>query len=232
MAIEQALTKAAPAAGVARARTLDAVPLQSGDPRGLSLQQIVLGTIIGGFMMGVLTAQLALGEPLWQRNLAYGGFGVLFGLLGAVVIDPLLGVLTGHFAALWICIGVTALAIALSVGALARLLGQVGVPVALVTFLIVGNPSAGASSPTEFLPDFYRAVGPWLPPNADTRMLLGSTYFDAGVLGPALVLAAWVLIPAAVLLAVDRRRGSRRALAYDAAGAAADRAEREPAAIR
>jgi hypothetical protein len=231
MTIEQVLTKAAPKAGVTRPRTVDAVPLQPGDPRGLSLQQIVLGTIIGGFMMGVLTAQLALGEPLWQRGLAYAGFGALFGLLGALVLDPLLGVLTGHFAALWACIGVTALAIALSVGALARLLGQYGLPLALVTFLIVGNPSAGASSPTEFLPGFYRAVGPWLPPNADTRVLLGSTYFDAAVLGPALVLAAWVIVPAAVLVAVDRRHGSRRALAHDAAGAAADRADREPAAI-
>jgi hypothetical protein len=230
MTIEQALTEAAPKAGVARPQTVDAVPLQGGDPRGMSLQQIVLGTIIGGFMMGVLTAQLALGEPLWQRGIAYAGFGALFGLLGALVLDPLLGVLTGHFVVLWICIGVTALAIALPVGALARALGQLGLPLAALTFLIVGNPSAGASAPTEFLPAFYRAVGPWLPPNADTRVLLGSTYFDADVLGPALILAAWVLVPATVLFAVDRRRGSRRALAHDAARSAADRADREPAA--
>jgi hypothetical protein len=57
--------------------------------------------------------------------------------------------------------------------------------------------------------------------------LTGSTYFDASLLQPALVLAAWIVIAAAVLIALDRRRGSRRALAYDAAGAATDRADRE-----
>jgi hypothetical protein len=230
MAIEQALAKAAPQAGVVNPRPVDAVPLQPGDPRGLSLQQIVLGTILGGFLMGVLTAQLALGEPLSRRALAYAGFGALFGLLGALVIDPLLGVLTGHFVAVWVCIGATALAIAVSVGAFARLLGQAGLPVAALAFLILGNPSAGASSPTEFLPALYRAVGPWLPPHAIASALLGSTYFDADLLRPALVLAAWIAIPGAALLIVDRARGSRRALAYDAAGAAADRADREQAA--
>jgi hypothetical protein len=49
-----------------RSEHRDIVPLRSGDPRGLSLQQVVLGTIIAGFMAGVLMAQLALGEPLWR----------------------------------------------------------------------------------------------------------------------------------------------------------------------
>jgi hypothetical protein len=199
---------------------IDAVPLQPGDPKGLSLQQIVLGTIIGGFMMGVLTAQLALGEALWRRVAAYLGFGLAFGLLGALVLDPLLGVLTGHFFVVSACIGVTALAIATSVGALARLLGQPGLPLAALAFLIVGNPSAGASAPTEFLPGFYRAVGPWLPPNADASALLGSTYFDAPLRWPLLVLAAWIVVPGALLIAVDRRRGARPALAHDASRAA------------
>src|SRR3954451_12857509 len=60
MAMQQALTKAAPQVGVTAAKVSDVVPLQPGDPRGMSLQQIALGTIIGGFLMGVLTAQLAL----------------------------------------------------------------------------------------------------------------------------------------------------------------------------
>src|SRR3954452_17575747 len=56
--LQQVLVKAEPGAKVT-----DIAPLQPGDPRGLSLAQIVLGTIIGSFLMGVLTAQLALGEP-------------------------------------------------------------------------------------------------------------------------------------------------------------------------
>jgi hypothetical protein len=224
--LEQVMLQAAPGAKV-----VDAVPLQPGDPRGLSLQQIVLGTIMGAFLMGVLTAQLALGEPLWQRGLAYAGFSVVFGGLAAVVIDPILGVLTGHFAWVWLCTGVTALAIAVTVGALARLLGQLGLPVAALAFLILGNPSAAATSPTEYLPALLRVVGPYLPPNADAAALLGRTYFDAAILRPLLVLAAWIVIPAAVLAGLDRTRGSRHALAHQAAATATDREDRDvPAA--
>jgi hypothetical protein len=227
MTMQQALAKAAPSLGVTEPKVGDVVPLQPGDPRGVSLQQIVLGTIIGGFLMGVLTAQLALGEPLWQRVLAYTGFAAVFGALAAVVLDPLLGVLTGHFAVLWLWVSVTALAISVSVGAFGRLLGQIGIPLAMLLFLILGNPSAGASAPTEFLPGLFRTVGPYLPPNAAASALLGTTYFDADLLRPVLVLAAWIVIPGTVLALVDRRRGSRRALAHDAAGAATDRADRE-----
>jgi hypothetical protein len=225
--LQQALTEAAPKLGVPKPRPVDLVPLQSGDPRGQSLQMIVLGTIIGGFMMGVLTAQLALGESLEARALAYIGFAVAFGLLAALVLDPLIGALTGHFLEIWICVGVTALAIALGVGAFARLLGQPGIPLAMLLFLILGNPSAGASTPAPFLPGLWRTAGPWLPPHAMASALTGSTYFEASLLQPALVLAGWIVVPAALLIALDRRRGSRRALAYDAAGAATDRADRE-----
>jgi hypothetical protein len=219
-AMAQTLTAAASDLGFKQAGIVDAVALQSGDPKGLSLAQIVLGTIIGGFMMGVLTAQLALGEALWRRIAAYLGFGVAFGLLGAVVLDTVLGALTGHFFVLWACIGVTALAISTSVGALARLFGQAGIPIAALVFLIIGNPSAAAAAPTAFLPGFYRTVGPWLPPNADTNTLLGSTYFDATLVRPLLVLAAWIVVPSAILIALDRRRGARPALAHDASRAA------------
>jgi hypothetical protein len=227
MTLEQALATAATAVGVQAPRTRDVAPLKGGDPRGLSLPQIVLGTIIGGFLMGVLTAQLVLGEPLWQRLTAYAGFAVAFGFLAAVVLDPVLGALSGHFALVWLWVSVTSGAIAISVGAAARLLGQAGVPLAMVAFLVLGNPSAGASAPTEFLPGLFRTVGPWLPPNAAASGLLGTTYFDADVLRPGLVLGLWIAAALAVLTIVDRRRGSRRALAYDAAGAATDRADRD-----
>jgi hypothetical protein len=100
----------------------------------------------------VLTAQLALGTPLWQRGLAYVGFATAFGLAGAVVVDPVLEVLTGHFWLVWAWLGATALVIAVAVGALARVAGQAGLPIAMLAFLILGNPSAGANAPTDYLP--------------------------------------------------------------------------------
>ena len=74
----------------------------------------------------------------------------------------------------------------------------------------------------------YRTVGPYLPPNAVAQGLLASTYFEhATIVRPVLVLAAWGLAAAAVIVVLDRTQGSRKALAYAAAGAASGRADRE-----
>jgi hypothetical protein len=222
-AIQQALTQAGKPLGVAKAPTpRDVVPLQKGDPRGVSLQQIVLGTIIGGFMMGVFSAQLALNEPLRVRLLTYLGFGLAFGALAALIVGPLIGVLTGHTFWVILWLGAAAFAMATTVGALARVLGQLGILAGVLLLLILGNPSAGASSPTEFLPGLYRTLGPYLPPNAAANGLLGTTYFDANVVRPGLVLGLWALLAVVTQYAVDRIRGRRAPLAYAAAAAAAE----------
>jgi hypothetical protein len=206
--------------------TQDIAPLADGDPNGTALQYIVLGTILGGFLTGVLMAQLALGAPLWQRGFAYSFFAAAFGLLVAVVTGALQVLPDGSFLSAWVWSGATAMTIAVVVGALARLVGQLGIPLAMLAFLILGNPSSGASVPTGFQPWLFRTVGPFLPPNAFASGLSGTTYFAANVLRPVLVLGGWLLLAAGLLAVLDRSRGSRRALAYDAAGAADDREDR------
>jgi hypothetical protein len=221
--IQQALTQAARPLGISGTpKASDVVPLQGGDPVGLSLQQVVLGTIIGGFMMGVLSAQLALNEPLRVRVPIRMGFGLVFGGLAALILDPVTGVLTGHFLWVWLWLAVAAWAISTTVAALADLLGQLGILVAVMLMLVIGNPSAAANLPVQFLPGFYRVLGPYLPPNAAAGGLLGTTYFDASVVRPAVVLGVWGLGALIVLYVSERVRGRRQPLAYAAAAAAAD----------
>jgi hypothetical protein len=223
--IQTALTQAAQPLGLPQPQAKDVVPLQTGDPLGVSLQQVVLGTIMGGFLVGVLSAQLALNEPLKVRIPVRIGFGVVFGALAALVLGPVTGVLTGHFLWCWLWLGVAAWVISSTVAALADVLGQPGVLVGFVVLLVVGNPSAAANGPTEFLPGFFRVVGPYLPPNAAAAGLLGTTYFDASVLRPALVLGGWGACALLTIVTWERRRGRRQPLAYAAAGAAADRSD-------
>ena len=205
---------------------VDVVSLAEGDPNGNALAQLVLGTILGGFFTGVLMAQLALGSPLWQRGIAYAAFALAFGVLGATVASGF-GILPpGSFFATWAWMAATALTISVGVGAFARVAGQAGLPLAMLFFLILGNPSSGATVPADYQPWLFRTVGPYLPPNAFASGLSGTTYFDADVLRPVLVLAAWLLITGFVLVFLDRTRGSRRALAHDAAGAADEREDR------
>jgi hypothetical protein len=220
--IQKALTKAATPLGLPAPRVSDVVPLQPGDPVGLSLQQVVLGTIMGGFLAGVLSAQLALSEPLRVRVPVRMAFGVAFGGLAAVLVGPVLGVLTGAFLWTWLWLAVAAWVISAIVAALADVAGQLGLLIAFLLLLVLGNPSAGGNGPTEFLPWLHRTVGPYLPPNAAASGLLGTAYFDADVTRPALVLAAWGGLALLTMIVWERRRGRRPPLAYAAAGAAAD----------
>lgn len=221
--VRQALTRASAAVGErAVPHVHDAVPLGRTDVRGLGLQQVLLGTVLGGFLMGVVSSELTLDEELDVRLVAFACFAILFGGLSALILDQLTGALAGDFLAIWVWVGVTAFVVSTGVAAAARLVGQAGIPVAMALFLVLGNPSSGASAPTAFLPGLFRAVGPWLPPNAEANGLLGSTYFDAGVLREALVLALWALLAVAILVVLDSTRGPRSPLAYGAAAAAAD----------
>jgi hypothetical protein len=148
-------------------------------------------------------------------------FGAVFGGLAALLLGPVIGALTGHFLWSWLWLGAAAWVISSVVAAFADLFGQLGVLLGILVMLIVGNPSAAANMPSEFLPGFYRVVGPYLPPNAAASGLLGTTYFDANVLRPALVLGGWGLLSLVSLSAVERIRGRRMPLAYAAAAAAA-----------
>jgi hypothetical protein len=204
----------------------DVVALAKGDPNGNALAQVVLGTIIGGFLTGVLMAQLALGSPLWQRGLAYVAFALTFGLLGATVASGFSVVPPGSFFVVWVWMAATACTISVGVGAFARAAGQAGIPLAMLCFLIIGNPSSGATVVTDYQPWLFRTLGPYLPPNALASGVVGTTYFDANVLRPLLVLGGWLLAGALALAVLDRSRGSRRALAYDAAEAADEREDR------
>ena len=117
-------------------------------------------------------------------------------------------------------------AVAFAAAALQRLLGPAGTVVVVVTFVIFGAPAAGGTIPGPFLPGFWSTIGPFLPPGAATTAIRNTIYFDGNALGhPLLVLAAYLSVGAAVVLAV-RGRGAADELeaevdAEAAAGASA-----------
>jgi hypothetical protein len=204
--VRDALRRAALALGLTLGpEPFDVVPFQRGDPRGVSLQQIVLGTIVAGFLMGVLSVQLAVGERSGRRLLATAAFAILFGLLAAVIVDPLLGVVVDHFGWVWLWLAAGAFTIAAVACACTTALGPPGIGLAAVLVLIVGNPSAGAAVPPKFLPALFRAAGPLLPPGATTEGMLRTAFFDAPLAGPVLVLAGWSLVATATLWVAARR---------------------------
>lgn len=100
--------------------------------------------------------------------------------------------------------------------ALRALTGIVGIGTAVLIVVIAGTPSAGGVFPLPMLPDFWRAIGPALPPGAGTWMARSITCFDGNaVTRPLLVPAAWAVADTLVTLLMALRKPD------DAAGARA-----------
>ncbi len=185
----------------------DIVPLQSGDARGLTGFYLVIGWIVGGYLVAALLAMSKGARPATTRRaliriLAMIPYAIFSGLGGAIIVGPVLGALTGHFAALWaigtlIVFGAATVTMALQV-----LLGVLGIGAAVLLFVVLGNPSAGGAYQTPLLPPFWRAISSALPSGAGTDTVRRIVYFGAdGIGGHVTVLALWAAVGIVVTLA-------------------------------
>ncbi len=196
-AVEQLFTVAAQQHG----RTLtvqDLVPLNPGDARGLSGFYLVIGWAVGGYlfaaMLGVAKGSrpATLPRAVWRLG-ATVPYALASGLGGAVIAEPVLHALGGHF---WSVAGIGVL-VTLSAAtvtiALQTLFGVIGIGLTVVIFVILGNPSAGGAYQAPLLPPFWRAISSYLPNGAGTEAIRRIVYFDGhAVTQPIVVLAVWI----------------------------------------
>jgi hypothetical protein len=196
----------------------DVVPLAPGDAEGLSSFYLAVGWCVGGYLVASLLGISAGTRPANVRR-AIIRLGALLvysaaaGLGGALIAGPILGALPGRIVALWgvgtmVVFGVGAMTMALEC-----FFDVIGIGVAVLLFVILGNPSAGGVFPPPLMPPFWRAIGPWLPNGAGTDLNRSVAYFDGSdVLRPLLVLSAWIVVGVALtLVASVLRPGGGRA---------------------
>jgi len=185
----------------------DAVPLDPGDARGLSGFYLVIGWAVGGYlfaaMLGVAKGSrpATLPRAVWRLG-ATVPYALASGLGGAVIAEPVLGALSGHF---WPVAGIGVL-VTLSAAtvtiALQTLFGVIGIGLTVVIFVILGNPSAGGAYQAPLLPPFWRAISGYLPNGAGTEAVRRIVYFEAhGVMQNIAVLLVWIAAAVAVTLA-------------------------------
>jgi hypothetical protein len=189
----------------------DVVPASAGDARGLTAFYLTVGWVVGGYLVASILAISAGGRPANIRRArvrlgALAAYSVLSGIGGAIIVGPVLGALTGSF---WPTAGFGAL-IVFGVGAftmaIQSLTGIVGIGIAVLLFVILGNPSAGGAYPAPLLPPFWRAIGAWIPTGAGTSGVRGIVYFGgSGIVEPVLVTLGYALAGALVLLLVAFR---------------------------
>ncbi|MGG8405827.1 DUF3533 domain-containing protein [Streptomyces sp. 12297] len=208
--LSQALEEVVKAAEATRQRTVtvtDVAPADRGDARGLSSFYLVVGWCVGGYLCAAILAISAGARPANPARavIRLGAllvYALVAGLLGAVIAGPVLGALPGSIWALW---GLGALVV-FAVGAITLafqgLAGVVGIGLAILLVVVLGNPSAGGAYPYPLLPPFWREIGPALPPGAGTYAARSIAYFRGNDAGPSmLILAGWAALGAAVTLA-------------------------------
>jgi hypothetical protein len=206
-------------------RVKELAPLPAADANGLAGFYAVVSWMVGGYFGATLLGLV--GSPLLRtRRVALqrlGGilaFGVVSGLLSALLLQEVIGVLEpAPFLQLAGIGALCVVAVGASTIAFQALLGIAGTGLAVLLFVVLGNPSSGGPYSPELLPGFWRAIGEWLPPGAGTTALRNVTYFDGNATsGALLVLAVWALAGAVVAVL----RGGR--------GVGTDRAEGEAVA--
>lgn len=186
--------------------TQDLVPLQAHDARGLTGFYLVIGWMVGGYLVASLLGVAGGARPANTRRAAIRlgslvPYAIVSGLGGAIIVDPVLGALTGHFMALWWIGALIVFASAAATTALQVLFGIVGIGLAVLLFVVLGNPSAGGAFQLHLLPPFWRAIGYILPTGAGTDAVRRIVYFGgAGIGGHVLTLALWAVIGTAVAL--------------------------------
>jgi hypothetical protein len=197
-AVAQQLTHAA---GETGATVEDVVPA---GPQAPALASSVLPLVIAGLLVGVVAA-LASSRGLGRAGLVVAG-SALTGLGATAIVQGWLDVIEGDWVVNAGVLSLTVLAIAASLAGLYAVVGRVGLAIAALTMVFVGNPFSGVGSAPELLPDPAGAIGQLLPPGAGGNLLRSTGFFDgAGGAGPLTVLAIWAAAGLAFLLAAELR---------------------------
>ena len=189
----------------------DEIPVGIHDNRGLSGFYLAVGWVVGGYLLAAAIG-LLVGAPNSLREAAsqlgvFAAYSVLSGALGAWLVTHVLGTFAGHWFPLWLLgAGVVFATSVLTLG-LRAAIGVAAVPIAIIVFVILGNPSAGGAFGPNVLPEFYAAVGRWITPGVGTEGVRSIVYFSGTGLGqPALALALYAVVGVALLLVFTARR--------------------------
>nr|WP_323379249.1 DUF3533 domain-containing protein [Streptomyces durbertensis] len=212
--------------------TVDLVPATRGDARGLTSFYLVVGWCVGGYLCAAIMAMSYGARPSNMtraliRIVALALYSVAAGAGGAALVGPVLDALPGSSFELAALGALVVFAVGAATLALQALAGVVGIGLAILLIVVLGNPSAGGAYAGPLLPTFWREIGPALPPGAGTWAARSIAYFDgAAVTMPLVVLGGWAVAGVALTLLFAlrhrRRPGAHRAVDASAGATAAE----------
>src|SRR5580704_10447426 len=205
------------------ARNLDVAPLPAGDRAGLSVFVFELGLLIPSVLASIGLFLLGRRLRVWWRFTAAAAFALLAACGSVLVLDAVLGALTGAAGAL-IAVGLAgALTFVVFVTACQAVTGLPGTGLAALVLVFAGNAVSGGTVPFAFLPGGFRQVAPWLPNGAIVSAARDVVYLPGSDLShPLLVLGIWLAASLACVdllhLAERRRAPEQQADIYATSG--------------
>jgi hypothetical protein len=172
--------------------TTDVSPFTSTDPKGIGLAAGALPIALGGWIAAVGIITLIVGT--WQRLVTASAFAIVggFALIGVLYgIGTLQGNYFGNSLAAMLAIAATSFLVL----GLQRFLKGIGIGIAAMILIVLGNPLSGLSSAPELLPQPWGILGQLLPPGATGTLLRNVSFFHGHAIAlPLIILAAWLVL--------------------------------------
>ncbi|MGP4026422.1 hypothetical protein [Actinomadura sp. 3N407] len=187
----------------------DVVPLPADDGNGVSSIFFVITTVIPAVILAVMLAFAVPAAGAGQRIGLLAAGSVVLGGVNAWVAAGLTGALVGAPWALWGLGSLLVFAVsAFTAGAL-RVGGPPAAGLTVLLLVPIGVPASGGPIGPLFIPEWYAALGEWLPVSAAINAVRNTVYFDGSALGgPLLVLSLWVAAGLALVLVPKRTRAA------------------------
>jgi hypothetical protein len=185
-------------------------PLAHGDPFGIVLAILLTPLLLCGYVSATLlkTATKVAAGPLLGAILI--GFAIVATLIVDLIAGPWLGGVPGDkFWVLWPIMALTMSVAALFAAVMQRLLGAAGTLLTVFVIILLGKPSSGGANGVPYLPGFWTAIGPYLPPRNAFILMRNSVYFGGNGTAQALIiLLAYLVVFGAILGILDWYRRS------------------------
>ena len=180
--------------------TTDVVKAEAEDSRGTAAFYLVLAWLVGAYLLPAAMASVAgtrsetaLGARL--RLLLFAGYAILSGIVGAAIALYGISALRGNFWQIAAMGALLVFTVSTVTFGLTSLFGTIGIGMAILLFVILGNPSAGGAFAYDVLPEPWRTVGPYLPNGAGVDAIRSLSYFGGDDLArPLTVLAFWLAL--------------------------------------
>jgi hypothetical protein len=170
------------------------------DPQASAFMYLAILAVLVGFMTALMVNISGKHLTPWKKLLVLLGMGVATATIVVTVTFHFYGVYDTHIVQSGLVYLGTFLAVSTFMSGLTSIVGQAGSFFAIVFFILLGIPSAGAAIPTDMLPGFFRVMHYVLPPGVSADMQRSTLYFHGhGISSSIPVLMVWFFAGLALL---------------------------------